>query len=154
MSFWLGLRYRLRTALNRQAADEETRAELAYHIERQTRKHIDEGMDPYTAARVAALELGGVTRSRDDTAEVRSGHFVEQLVGDSRHVLRGLVARPWFAITALSSLAIGLGASTAIYTVVNAALIAALPYRDPSRLMSLSLRMPRRTVGDMVDMTW
>jgi putative ABC transport system permease protein len=154
MSFWLGLRFRLRTALNRQAADEETRAELADHIERQTRKHIKEGMDPATAARVAALELGGIARSRDDTAEVRSGRFLEQFAGDCRYALRGLVARPWFAITALASLAIGLGAGTAIYTVVNAALIAGLPYRDPSRLMSLSLRMPRQAPGDMIDMTW
>jgi putative ABC transport system permease protein len=154
MSFWLGLRFRLRTALNRQAADEETRAELADHIERQTRKHIGEGMDPETAARVAALELGGVDRWRDDTAEVRSGRFFEQVASDCRYAIRGLVARPWFAITALASLAIGLGAGTAIYTVVNAAVIAGLPYRDPSRLMALSLRMPRQSAGDLIDMTW
>lgn len=154
MSIWLGLRFRLRTAFNRRAFDDETRAELAEHVERQTRKHINEGLDPETAARVAALELGGIGRWRDDTAEVRSGHLLEQLTGDCRHVFRGLVARPWFAITALTSLAIGIGAATAIYTVVNSALMARLPYHDPSRLMSLSLRMPRRTVGDMVDMTW
>jgi putative ABC transport system permease protein len=154
MSFWLGLRFRLRTALNRRAADEETRAELADHVERQTRKHIREGMDPETAARLAALELGGVDRWRDDTAEVRAGRFLEQLAGDCRYAVRGLVARRWFAITALASLAIGLGAGTAIYTVVNAALISGLPYRDPSRLMTLSLRMPRQTAGDVIDMTW
>src|SRR6476659_3139688 len=133
MSFWLGLRYRLRTAMNRQAADDETRAELAYHVERQTRKHIAEGMAPESAARLAALDLGGVGRWRDDTAEVRSGSVVEQVVADCRHVIRGLITRPWFSITALSSLAIGLGASAAIYTVVNAVLVAGLPYRDPSR---------------------
>jgi putative ABC transport system permease protein len=154
MSIWLGLRFRLRTAFNRGAFDQETRAELADHVARQTRKHIDEGMDPETAARIAALELGGIGRWRDDTAEVRSGRFLEQLGGDCRYVVRGLIARPWFAITALTSLAIGLGAATAIYTVVNGALMASLPYHDPSRLMSLSVRMPRRTVGDMVDMTW
>lgn len=154
MSFWLGLRYRLRTALNRRVADDETRAELAYHVERQTRKHIDEGMDPDAAARVAALELGGVGRWRDDTAEVRSGRFVEQLIGDCRHALRGFVARPWLAIIALASLTIGIGATAAIYTVVNAVLISGLPYHEPSRLMSLSLRMPRRTARDRIDMTW
>lgn len=52
----LGLRYRLRTAMNRQAADDETRAELAYHVERQTRKHIDEGMDPHTGRSVTASQ--------------------------------------------------------------------------------------------------
>lgn len=154
MSFWLGLRFRLRTALNRAAADEETRAELADHIQRQTQKHIRDGMDPESAARAAALELGGVDRWRNDTADVRSGRFLEQLAGDCRYALRGLLARPWFAIIALASLAIGLGAGTAIYTVVNATLIAGLPYRDPSRLMTLSLRMPRHTVGDQIDMTW
>lgn len=154
MSFWLGLRYRLRTALDRQAADDETRAELAYHLERQTRKHIAEGMDAEAAARVAALELGGVGRWRDDTAEVRSGQFLEQLAADVRHALRGFIARPWLTSIALASLAIGIGAIAAIYTVVNAVLIAGLPYREPSRLMSLSLRMPRSNMRDMVDMTW
>jgi predicted permease len=154
MSIWLGLRYRLRTALHREAADEETRAELAYHIERQTRKHIQEGIDPDAAARAAALELGGVGRWRDDTAEVRSGRLIEQVASDARHALRGFVARPWFAIVAIASLAIGIGASAAIYTVVNAVLIAGLPYHEPSRLMSLSLRMPRQAAHDMIDMTW
>lgn len=154
MSIWLGLRFRLRTAFNRRAADEETRAELADHVQRQTQKHLKEGMDPEAAARAAALELGGVDRWRDDTAEARSGHLLEQLAGDCRYALRGLMARPWFAVTALASLAIGLGAATAIYTVVDATLIAGLPYRDPSRLMTLSLRMPRQNVGDQIDMTW
>src|SRR4051812_46326235 len=110
MSLFLGLRHMLRSFVNRCGADEETREELAYHLERQAEKHVAAGMSPADAARRAALGLGGRGRGRDETADARRGTFLHDLAADCRYTLRGLAARPGFALSALGTLAIGIGA--------------------------------------------
>jgi putative ABC transport system permease protein len=154
MSMLLGFRHILRTAFHRAAADAETREELAYHLERQTEKHIAAGMTLDAARRTALLELGGVGRWREQTADTRRGRVLEDLLADTRYAVRGLRARLGFTVSALSTLAIGMGATTAVFSVADGALRRPLPFPSPSRIMSISLRMPLRASGKMVDMTW
>lgn len=102
--------------------------------------------------RGAALELGGAERWREETAAVRRGTAMFDVVGDARVTLRLLAARPGFSLSAITTAAIGIGSVVAIFALADTTLLQPLPFPDPSRLMSVSLRMPRD--GDRVDMTW
>jgi putative ABC transport system permease protein len=147
-----GIRHVSRSILGRKRVDDETREELAYHLQRQTEKHIAAGLSPGDAARLAALELGGAQRWREETAATRRGGALFDFVGDSRVATRGLVARPGFSLSAIATVAIGVGASVAIFALADGTLLRPLPFPDPARLMSVSLRMPRGQTR--MDMTW
>ena len=138
--------------VRRARVDDETREELAYHLERQTEKHIAAGCTRDEARRRAALELGDAERWREETAAVRRGTAMFDVVGDARVTLRVLAARPGFSLSAITTAAIGTGSVVAIFALADTTLLQPLPFPDPSRLMSVSLRMPRD--GDRVDMTW
>ena len=144
MSLVLGLRHVLRSLVRRAAVDAETREELAFHLERQTAKHVAAGMTPADAARLARLELGGAERWREATADARRGRLLHDGLADARYALRGFAARPGFALAAIATVAIGVAAGTALFAVVDGALLRPLPFRDPGRIMSLALRMPVR----------
>ena len=154
MRIFPGVRHTLRTIMFRGRADAETLEELADHLARQTKKHIDAGMSPVDAERLAHIELGGVQRWRDETAEARPGSLLGGLIGDCRFALRTLRKRPGFTTIAVLSLAIGLGASSAIFSVIDGALLRPLPFPEPDRLATVSLRMPSRATNSVVDMVW
>ena len=152
MSLLDGVRHVLRSVISRNRADDETREELAFHLQRQTEKHIADGHSPTDAARLAALELGGAQRWREETAATRRGGALFDIIGDTRLAVRALVARPAFAFSAIATTAIGIGAGVAIFALADGTLLRPLPFPDPARLMSVSLRMPRGATR--VDMTW
>jgi len=154
MSILLGLRHIFRSLVSRRAVDAETLEELADHVERQTRKHVAAGMTPIDAERLARIELGGMQRWRDETAETRAGSLGADIAADCRFALRTLWKRPGFAIVAVLSLALGLGAATAIFAVIDGTLLRPLPFPDAGRLMAVSLRMPNRASRTIVDMVW
>jgi len=154
MSWMLGLRHRLRTALHRRAADEETRAELEDHIARQAAKHQREGMRADEARRLATLELGGEQHWREATADARRGRWLEDVGADARYAVRGLVARPGFTLSALATLAVGIGAGATIIALADGALLRPLPFPNAARVMSVTLRMPIPATGQMIDMVW
>jgi predicted permease len=149
-----GILHRLRTLVARRAADSETLEELADHLARQTRKHIAAGMDADEAARLARIELGGIQRWREETAEVRTGPLLSGLGGDCKYAIRSLRKRPGFTAIAVTTLGLGLGASSAIFAVVDGALLRPLPFPEASRLVAISLRMPLPAMRTMVDMSW
>ncbi len=149
-----GILHRLRTLVARRAADSETLEELADHLARQTRKHIAGGLPADEAARLARIELGGVQRWREETAEVRTGPLLSGLGGDCKYALRSLRKRPGFTAIAVTTLGLGLGASSAIFAVVDGALLRPLPFPEASRLVAISLRMPMPAMRTMVDMSW
>ncbi len=154
MSRWSGIKHILWSLLHRRAADAETREELAFHLERQTEKHIAEGLPPAEARRRAALELGGVEQWRERTADARRGRLLEDVTRDVAHALRGLAARPAFALSALATLAVGLGAGATIFAVTFGALLRPLPFPGADRAMSVALRMPIPAANRVMDMTW
>src|SRR3569833_338977 len=103
MSFLDGWRHVARSAARRRHMDDETREELAYHLHRQTEKHIAAGLPRDEAQRRAALELGGAERWREETAAARRGTALFDLLGDASFSLCVLGARSGFSLSAFAS---------------------------------------------------
>ena len=154
MSRLHGLLHILRTSLNRRAADTQTREELADHISRQAAKHMAAGLPPDEAWRLAAIELGGAERWREEVDEVRRGRLLADLASDVRYAVRGLVARPGFAVSAFATLAVGIGTGTTILALADGALARPLPFPNAERAMTISRRVPVPETRQVIDMVW
>jgi predicted permease len=115
--------------------DEDLDAELRTHIELAIEENVKRGLSRDEARQEAMREFGGVTQTREAYRTRRGLPFIETLTQDVRFALRQLVRSPGFAATAILTLALGIGANTSIFTVVQGAVLAPLPYPDPDRLV-------------------
>ncbi|MEP6769640.1 MAG: ABC transporter permease [Acidobacteriota bacterium] len=127
----LSLRRTLRGAA---AADGDLDEELRAHVEMLTQEKIAAGVDPAAACREALIETGGIEQVKERVREVRAGAFLSSVLQDVRYGARTLARTPGFTAAAILALALGIGASTAIFSVVDAVLLRPLPYRDPDSL--------------------
>lgn len=113
--------------------------ELQFHLEEQTRANIAVGMAPQEAHRQAVIALGGVEKAKEQAHEQRPGFYVETLTQDIRYAIRGFARNPVLTLTILVTLMLGIGATTAIFSIVDRILFRSLPYAGADHLVSLGM---------------
>jgi predicted permease len=123
-------------------ADQRLHEELAEHLAFQTEENLRAGMSPAEARRQAVLKLGGAEAIREDHHAEQSLPFIENLLFDLKYAARMLRRSPGFAFVAIATMALGIGATTAIYSVIDATLLHPLPYPNPSELVRIEDDLP------------
>jgi predicted permease len=129
---------RLRYFFSRRDRD-ELDEELRYHLDHSIQLYIGAGMSPQEAHRQAMIDFGGVERTRDQCYRQIPGWWMETVLQDVRYALRGFRRNPVFAVAAIATLALGIGATTAVFSVVDRILFRSLPFAQDDRLVSLGL---------------
>ena len=137
MSKLTGLLHIARSVLHRRRVDAETAEEIAFHVDRQTKKHIEQGMTPEAARTLALREFGGTTRWREETADTRRGSGIDSIRQDLSYAARLLRRAPGFSALSVLTLAIGLGGAITAFSIIDRVLFRPLPYREPEQLVSL-----------------
>jgi predicted permease len=121
---------------------EEFDEELRFHLEQSTVRNMAAGMTAKEARRQAMIELGGLERTREQCYQARPGWWLGTVAEDVRYALRGFGRNPVFTIAVIATLAVGIGATTAVFSVVDRILFRSLPYADDERLVSVGLVAP------------
>jgi predicted permease len=136
---WL---FRFKGLFLKDARERDLADELESHLQMHIDDNIRAGMSPLEARRIAVMKLGGVDQTKEAYRDRATIPFLESVVQDLRFTLRQLRKNPAFTVTATAMVALGLGASVAIFAFVDAALIKPLPYQNPARLLFVTETTP------------
>lgn len=123
------------------AADAELQEEMEAHLEMEVAEYVRRGMDPDTARRKALIAAGGFTQAAEAVRDQRGLPWLETLAADAKYALRALRRAPGFTTVVILTLALGIGANTAIFSLVRGVLLKPLPHRDGERLVYLQQSM-------------
>jgi len=131
----------LRNLLLARRVEAELDEEVRTHLEMLVEENVRAGMTVEEARRAARIELGGVDQVKESVHEVRAGHWLESFFLDFRFGLRMLAKSPGFTLTVILTLALSVGANTAVFSLVNALLLKSLPYSHPERMGTIYTRI-------------
>src|ERR1700704_4269110 len=121
----------------RRKMEDQLEKELRFHLDQHASELIARGHDPQEARRQARLALGGPEQVKEKCRDARGTRWLEDLLQDFRHAVRTFLNQPGFAAVALLTLALGCGATTVMFTVINGVLLKPLPYPQPERLVTV-----------------
>lgn len=127
-------RLRFRSLFQRRQVEHELSDEFAFHLEQQIAENIEQGMEPSEARAAAMRMVGGIAQFEEECRDERRTNYIDEFVADVRYGLRGLRKNPGFAAVAILILALGIGASTAIFSLAKTVLFLPLPFAEPERL--------------------
>jgi hypothetical protein len=134
---WSDIRYRLRVLVKRTDVERELNDELHFHVELEAEKYVLQGLAPNDARRRAHLVFGGVEPMKEESRDARGTVRIESIGQDLRYALRSLRQHRAFSLTVIFTLAVGIGANAAIFSIVDALLLRPLPVPRPEQLVSI-----------------
>jgi putative ABC transport system permease protein len=144
MTMLRGIVLRLRALFAKRGAEMEFDEEMRHHLELETEKNLGLGLPPDEAARRARLAFGGAESTREAHRDARGVRWLEDFLADVRYALRSLRRSPVLAAAAILTLALGIGANTAIFSAVNAVILRPLPFPGADRLVMLWEQNPEK----------
>jgi predicted permease len=140
MDRWREALEKVRSALRKKELDEDLDAELAAHLELAVAEYVKQGMPAHEARRKAVMALGGIEQTKEEQRDARGLPMMDRLMQDLRYTMRTLKKDRGFAAFAILIIALGIGASSTVFSVLDALLMKPLPFKDPGRLVWIANR--------------